>query len=85
MGWFKKGPPPKKESVWCSTLRIEVKVGRSASFTAMDVPDDVVWKRFYHWYYGRPQSETYMFCYKKGSQMIRRDNIVGFRVDKHYL
>lgn len=43
------------------------------------------WSDFKKWYFGRPQSEYHMFKFRNGEQLLKRDDIVSFKikVEKH--
>ena len=47
-----------------------------------NLPAVVPWKRFLKWYHGREQSKSCIFHVKDGCIMIKRSQIISYRIIK---
>lgn len=75
-----------KPTVWKSSLSIRTPDGlQSLTYTVSGVgvrnPGFILpWKKFWVWYFSRPQSESFVFETSSGPVMIKRTEIRGFKI-----
>lgn len=76
----RKVEPVETKKQW--NIDIYLKSGAVIGWTNSQDTKNHPWRGFYHWYFGRPQSQYFRFVDKVGETMILRSEITRFRVEK---